>query len=140
MAWLLDTNVISELRKPRPNASVIRFLEACPRRNLFLSIVSVSELQYGANVLEDPAHQQALNQWLSLEIRPLFQNQTLQITEAVMLRWLALVDQGRRRNFTFSQPDLFLAATALEHDLTLVTRNMRDFQGIERLELHNPWG
>ena len=69
----------------------------------------------------------------------MFKNRVLEITESVLLRWLVLVTEGRGRNHTYSQPDLFLAATALENDLTLLTRNTKDFQGIQGLKLHNPW-
>jgi toxin FitB len=68
----------------------------------------------------------------------MFIGRTLEITEDVMLRWRILVDEGRKTGHTFSQPDLIIAATALEHGLTLVTRNVRDFAGLE-VPILNPW-
>ena len=69
----------------------------------------------------------------------MFRDRVLEISEAVLIRWIALVEQGRKRKHTYSQPDLFVAATALEHNLTLITRNTRDFTTIPDLKLLNPW-
>ena len=139
MAWLLDTNIVSEVWKPVPNSKVTHFLACCPGDQLYISIVAIAEFQHGANTVPDPIRQKVLTDWLTSVIRPMFQDRILAITEPVMLRWLMLVEQGRKTNHTFSQPDLFLAATALEHNLTLVTRNTKDFRRIADLQLFNPW-
>ncbi len=72
-------------------------------------------------------------------MRPMFVQRVVAISEDVMLRWRLLVEQGRKSGHTFSQPDLIIAATALEHDMVLVTRNVKDFAGLS-LTILNPWG
>ncbi len=139
MAWLLDTNIVSEVWKPAPNSKVLEFFTSCPADQIYLSIVAIAEFQHGAHTVSDPSRKVALSDWLTSVVRPMFQDRILAITEPIMLRWLNLVEQGRRTNHTYSQPDLFLAATALEHNLTLVTRNTKDFRKIADLQLFNPW-
>jgi len=80
----------------------------------------------------------ALDTWLNQELRPWFQGRVLPVDEDVILEWRRLVARGRERNITFSQPDLFIAATALVHGLTLCTRNERDFCHTD-VQLFNPW-
>lgn len=82
--------------------------------------------------------QTELELWLETTIRPMFTNRVLQITEDIMFRWRNLVEDGRKSGRTYSQPDLILAATAIEHGLTLVNRNVKDFTGIP-VTVFNPW-
>jgi len=138
MSWLLDTNILSELRRPRPEVRVLDFVAACPLNQLYVSTVTLAEIRYGIECVEEAARRTELNEWLRATVRPMFAHRVLEISEDVMLRWRVLVDQGRKTGHTFSQPDLIIAATALEHDLTLVTRNLRDFSGLD-LMLFNPW-
>ena len=138
MSWLLDTNILSELRRPRPEVRVLDFVAACPLNQLYVSTVTLAEIRYGIECVEEAARRTELNEWLRATVRPMFAHRVLEISEDVMLRWRVLVDQGRKTGHTFSQPDLIIAATAFEHDLTLVTRNLRDFSGLD-LMLFNPW-
>lgn len=139
MAWLLDTNVVSELWKPNANRQVTAVVSAHAQLDQFISAVSLAEIQYGIDLLAPSPRRIALEGWINSQVRPQFQYRILPVTEQVLIRWMALVAEGRRRNHTYSQPDLFLAATALEHDLTLVTRNTKDFATIPNLKLLNPW-
>jgi hypothetical protein len=126
-SWLLDTNILSELRRARPERKVVAFIAAQPIERLYVSIVSLAEIRFGIEQVDDAARRTELYDWLTHKVRPLFEGRMLAISEDVMLKWRLLVDVGRRRGHTFSQPDLIIAATALHHGLTVVTRNISDF-------------
>ncbi|MGB5084682.1 MAG: type II toxin-antitoxin system VapC family toxin [Methylocystis silviterrae] len=136
--WLLDTNVLSELRRPRPNAKVVAFVAAQPLDRLYVSVVTFAEIRFGIELVPDPARRGELQDWLTLKVRPLFTQRTLPVSEDVMLKWRLLVEEGRKTRYTFSQPDLIIAATALLHGLTVVTRDIGDFEKA-RTPVVNPW-
>lgn len=136
--WLLDTNVLSELRRPRPEQKVVRFVQRCPPSTLFISTVTLAEIRFGVDLVAKPEYRDELHHWLETNVRQKFVNGTLPISEDILYRWRHLVEQGRGVGHTFSQPDLFLAATAVEHNLTLVTRNVRDFVNL-KLDVLDPW-
>lgn len=125
--WLLDTNILSELRRPRPEPRVVRFIASQPLERLYVSEVTFAEIRFGIELVEDPARRSDLQDWLTHRIRPMFAQRTLPISEAVTLRWRLLVEAGRKSGHTFSQPDLIIAATALHHGLTIVTRDRTDY-------------
>lgn len=136
--WLLDTNVLSELRRPRPNAKVAAFVAAQPLDRLYVSVVTFAEIRFGIELVPDPARRGELQDWLTLKVRPLFTQRTLPVSEDVMLKWRLLVEEGRKTRYAFSQPDLIIAATALLHGLTVVTRDTGDFEKA-RTPVINPW-
>lgn len=136
--WLLDTNVLSELRRPRPNAKVVAFVAAQPLDRLYVSVVTFAEIRFGIELVTDPARRGELQDWLTLKVRPLFTQRTLPVSEDVMLKWRLLVEEGRKTRYTFSQPDLIIAATALLHGLTVVTRDTGNFEKA-RTPVVNPW-
>ncbi|QGM92926.1 type II toxin-antitoxin system VapC family toxin [Methylocystis rosea] len=136
--WLLDTNVLSELRRPRPNAKVVAFVAAQPLDRLYVSVVTFAEIRFGIELIADPSRRAELHDWLTLKVRPLFTQRTLPVSEDVMLKWRLLVEEGRKTRYTFSQPDLIIAATALLHGLTVVTRDTGDFEKA-RAPVVNPW-
>ncbi len=136
--WLLDTNVLSELRRPKPDRNVIAFVAAQHLDTLHISVVTLAELRFGIDRVEDENKQSALNDWLASTIRPMFHGRTLPISEDVMLRWRLLVEEGRRLRHTFSQPDLIIAATALHHGMTIVSRDAGGFSRTG-VPLHDPW-
>ncbi len=138
MPWLLDTNVLSELRRPKPDENVRTFILNCPLDQLYVSSVTMAEIRFGIEVLQDPGHRSLLTRWLTTTIRPMFAGRALPITEDIMLRWRLLVEDGRKAGKTFSQPDLIIAATAIEHELIFVTRNVKDFTGLP-LTIVDPW-
>jgi toxin FitB len=137
-SWLLDTNILSELRRARPERKVVAFIAAQPIERLYVSIVSLAEIRFGIEQVDDAARRTELYDWLTHKVRPLFEGRMLAISEDVMLKWRLLVDVGRRRGHTFSQPDLIIAATALHHGLTVVTRNISDFAQAG-VAVFNPW-
>ena len=136
--WLLDTNVLSELRRPRPNPQVRAFVAAQPLEQLFISTVTLAEIRYGIDKVADPIRRAELSDWLVHKVRPMFGQRTLEISEDVMFKWRLLVEDGRKAGHTFSQPDLIIAATALHHGLTVVTRDTDDY-ALARVPLLNPW-
>lgn len=136
--WLLDTNVISELRRPRPNARVRAFVAGQPLEQLFVSTVTFAEIRYGIETVSDPTRRAELGDWLLHKVRPMFDQRVLEVSEDVMFKWRLLVEDGRKAGHTFSQPDLIIAATALHHGLTVVTRDTADF-ALARVPLLNPW-
>lgn len=136
--WLLDTNVLSDLRRPRPEPKVVAFIAAQNLDLLHVSEVTFAEIRFGIERVGDPVKRAELNDWLTHKLRPMFTQRTLPITEDIMLKWRLLVEEGRQTGHTFTQPDLIIAATALQHGLTVVTRDTSDFARA-RCPLVNPW-
>ena len=136
--WLLDTNVLSELRKPKPDRKVTRFVAAQPLETLFVSVVTLAEIRFGIELVEVAPRRSELMDWLMHKVRPMFEGRTLPVSEEVMLKWRLLVEGGRKAGHTFSQPDLIIAATGLHYGLTVVTRDTVDYErtGVPVL---NPW-
>lgn len=136
--WLLDTNILSELRRPRPSRRVISFIEAQQLDRLYTSTVTLAEIRYGIECQQHAGLRAELHDWLEQKVRPLFAGRLLEVSEDVMLRWRFLVQQGREGGHTYSQPDLFIAATALHHGLTVVSRDTAEYSraGVPHF---NPW-
>jgi toxin FitB len=138
MAWLLDTNVLSELRRTKPEGKVVTFIAAQPLDQLFISVVTLAEIRFGIELVSDPSRRVALNDWLTHTVRPMFYQRVLPITEEVMLKWRILVEEGRKTGHTFSQPDLIIAATASHHGYTVVTRDRIEYDKAQ-VPVLNPW-
>jgi predicted nucleic acid-binding protein len=136
--WLLDTNVLSELRRPRPERKVVAFVSAQPLEALYVSSVTLAEIRFGIELLPEASLRGDLSDWLAHKVRPMFQERVLPVSEDVMFRWRLLVEEGRKVGHTFSQPDLIIAATALYHGLTVVSRDVTDYEKA-RVPLLNPW-
>lgn len=138
MAWLLDTNVLSELRRLRPDPNVLAFIAVQPLDELYINSVTLAELRFGIELLTEGSRRDELNRWLAQQIRPMFEHRVLQVTEDIMLKWRIAVEEGRKVGHTFSQPDLIIAVTALHHGLTMVTRDRIDFEkaGVSVID---PW-
>jgi predicted nucleic acid-binding protein len=136
--WLLDTNILSELRRPKPERKVLAFVAAQPLELLYVSSVTFAEIRFGIELVADAGRRAALNDWLAHEVRPMFEQRVLAITEDVMFKWRLLVEDGRQAGHTFSQPDLIIAATALHHGLTVVSRDVSDYRKA-RASVLNPW-
>lgn len=138
MSYLLDTNIVSELRRPKPEPRVLGFIAAKPLDDLYLSEVTMAEIRFGIERVPDPLKRAEIASWLDHVLRPMFGGRVLSITEEIILRWRLMVEAGRQRGHTYSQPDLFIAATASVHGLTVVTRNVGDFAETG-VALVNPW-
>ena len=137
--WLLDTNILSELRRSKPERKVLAFVTAQPLELLHVSAVTFAEIRFGIERVTDAGRRAELNDWLAHRVRPMFEQRVLAITEDIMFKWRLLVDDDRKAGHTFSQPDLIIAATALHHGLTVVSRDVRDYQKA-RAPVLNPWG
>ena len=136
MTFLLDTNVISELRRPeKADAKVAAWAAATPVSTTFLSVVTILEIELGALAVErgDKAQGRALRVWIDERILPRFEGRILPVDTAVALRCAGLHVPDPR-----AERDALIAATALVHGLTLVTRNVADFAPT-KARLLNPW-
>jgi toxin FitB len=126
--WLLDTNILSELRRPKPEPKVLAFIAEHPLEYLYVSAVTFVEIRFGIELVADAGKRAELNDWLAHKVRPMFEERVLPITEDVMFKWRLLVEEGRKARHTFSQPDLIIAATALYHGLTVLSRDTSDYE------------
>ena len=137
--YLLDTNVVSELRKAKSgnaDARVTAWASGVPASELFLSAISVLELEMGVLLVErrDAAQGTVLRSWLDRHVLPAFADRILPVDAAVARRCAQLHVPDPR-----AERDALIAATALVHDLTVVTRNVGDFEATG-VRLLNPWG
>jgi hypothetical protein len=135
LSYLIDTNVLSELRRKQPDPNVVAWMQVRPRPSLFLSVLTLGEIRRGLERVEDAKRRQALLDWLEVELRHYFVGRLLDIDAATADRWGRLMAQAGR---PLPAIDGLLAATALQHDLTLVTRNSKDFADVG-VRLINPW-
>lgn len=136
--WLLDTNILSELRRPKPQPKVLAFVAAQPLELLYISAVTLAEIRFGIEMLSDARRRTELNDWLAHKVRPMFEQRVLAITEDIMFKWRLLVEEGRKVGHTFSQPDLIIAATGQHHGLTIVSRDTAHYAKA-RVAVFNPW-
>lgn len=131
--YLLDTMVISEMRRREPDANVAAWLSRTDLSSLFVSAISFGEVAAGLEKRDiDPIFRSRLEAWLD-DMKARFASRTIDIDTAIAVRWGAMYMRLKRRDM-----DLLIAATALEHDLTLVTRNVRHFQPTG-VRLFNPY-
>lgn len=135
MSYLLDTNVISELVRPKPEKKVIEWFDRIPNESLNISVLSLGEIRKGVEKLSDSRRKEKLRLWLEIELLTWFEDRILAIDQAVADRW-------GRLQFRMKKPlpaiDSLIAATALYHDLRLVTRNKKDFN-LPFLQIVCPW-
>lgn len=136
--WLLDTNILSELRRRRPEPNVIQFIGGQPLDLMYVSTITFAEIRFGIELVESPNRRAELNGWLIHTVRPMFRQRVLEITEDILLVWRLLIEDGRKAGHTYSQPDLFLAATALHHGLTVVSRDASEYRRA-RTPIYDPW-
>jgi toxin FitB len=136
--WLVDTNVISELRKPRCDEAVKSWSDAQAPELLYLSRITIAEIRFGIEQHANARFRERLQAWLDAELRSWFGDRILEVNEDVILEWRRMVQRGKAVGHTFSQPDLFIAATASVAGLTVVTRNMADFM-LAGVPVCNPW-
>lgn len=138
MNYLLDTNVLSEWVKPRPNVSVIRWLAEVPEENVYLSVVTFAEIAQGIEEMPQGKRREMLRSWLENDVQARFDQRILAIDLPVANESGVLAGKSRKAGVSINPMDAFLAATCKIHDLTLATRNTRDFAGLG-IPLSNPW-
>ncbi|MDO5102927.1 MAG: type II toxin-antitoxin system VapC family toxin [Lautropia sp.] len=135
MSYLIDTNVLSELRKRQPDANLVAWVQARTRESLYLSVLSLGEIRKGVEGVADAAFRRTLTDWLEIELPRYFLGRILDVDAPVADCWGCLQAGAGR---TLPVIDALLAATAVQHHLTLVTRNIKDFEGLG-VALVNPW-
>lgn len=136
MSYLLDTNVLSELRRRQPDAHVAAWFAKRPPSTLYLSVLTLGEIRKGFEAIADANRRLRLLDWLEVELPAFFTGRVLDIDWAVADRWGRLMAAAGRPPPAI---DSLLAATAVQHGLILVTRNVRDVQGLPGLTVLNPW-
>ena len=138
MSWLLDTCVISELVRPHPTAAVVSWIEACDEETLYLSVITIGELEKGVARLPVSARRAKLQGWVRRDLTERFRGRLLAIDQPVAARWGALAGESEARGQPVPVIDGLIAATSIEHDLTVVTRNIDDFKRCGA-RCFNPW-
>jgi predicted nucleic acid-binding protein len=136
--FLLDTNVLSELERPRPSPNVYAFIRRSALDSLYLSDVVLAEIRFGIENATSADRRNRLTMWLKDVIRPMFAGRILPVTEDVFLRWRWIVEVARRKGFTLDQSDSLVAATAGHHDLVVLTRDVEPFAQAE-VDYLDPW-
>ncbi len=136
--FLLDTNVPSELARPQPEPKVLAWIDAQSLDTLFLSTVSFGELIKGIELQPQSKRRTELETWLEVDVEHLFSSRILPVTRSISARWGTLTARRRLLGKPLNVADGMIAATALEHGLTLVTRNENDFEDLG-LTILNPW-
>ena len=135
MSYLVDTNALSELRRKQPAPQVVAWFADRPRQTMYLSVLTLGEIRKGIERLGDGPRQQHLLDWLEVELPNYFLGRVLAVDAHTADRWGRLLGNAGR---PLPAVDSLIAATALQHDLTLVTRNTADFAGLG-VRLINPW-
>lgn len=138
MNLLLDTNVVSELARQRPNEGVFNFFDEADEDRIFLSALSWAEIRRGIALMPEGAKKKALTAWLEDELRERFGARILPVDHDIADRWGVLMAVTKQRGRAVPVIDGFLAATALVHNLCIVTRNTKDFEDLG-VRLLNPW-
>lgn len=138
MSYLLDTNVVSELVAARPDPNVTDWLDGAEPDQVFLSVITVGELKGGIDKLPDSKRRRQLSNWLNGDLLIRFGERVLPIDVPVALTWGTILAQTRASGTPIPAIDSLLAATAVVHGLTLVTRNVRDFEAAG-IPLLDPW-
>ena len=138
MNFLLDTNVVSESTKPRPNPGVVAWLAAVDEDNVFLSVITLTELRYGVERLAQGRHRKQLDRWLQQDLPGRFEGRILPIDALIADTCGKLVARTESLGRPIEARDAFIAATAQVHQLTLVTRNVSHFETTVKSIL-TPW-
>jgi predicted nucleic acid-binding protein len=138
MSLLLDTNVLSEGMKPRPNAGVVTWLATVDEDRVYISVVTLTELRYGTERMAAGNRRKRLEDWLQSELPIRFDGRILPVDETIADASGRIVARSEAAGRPIEAIDAFLAATAEVHRLTLVTRNQSDFQSVLKTTL-NPW-
>jgi predicted nucleic acid-binding protein len=136
--WLLDTNVLSESIRPDPDRKVLAWIAAHPGEELAISLITIAELRAGVAALGDISRQKSFDAWLEAYVVPHFGERTLPVTLEILVDWIELSRLLNARGRSKAAADLLIASTARIHDLTLVTRNLRDFADTG-VVVYDPW-
>ena len=136
--FLMDTNVLSEAVRTKPEPQVLDWIGAADEILLYLSVLTLGEVRKGLALLPQGKRRTRIETWIDVEVQSRFAGRILPINSAVADRWGLLAGEAKKKGRALATIDGLLAATALEHNLTIVTRNVRDFRDTHVLLL-NPW-
>jgi len=138
MVFLLDTNVVSETVRPKPEPKVLSWLEQQNPSELFLASMTIGELMRGARKIKEAARRDVYERWIEEELTHQFDGRILSFDDKAARTWGRLMGDGDRSGRTPSSADAQIAAVAIDHNMVLVTRNIKDFQHFD-IEIRNPW-
>jgi len=138
MIYLLDTCVISELIKVNSCSNVVNWIDSKDEERLFLSVITIGEIEKGITKLEDSKRKTRIEKWLMEKLLMRFKDRIIPLDINILLKWGQMTADLEKKGKKMSSIDSLIAATALEKDLTLVTRNVRDFEN-SGVEIINPW-
>lgn len=138
MSYLIDTCCISELVKKKPNPNVVKWFADQDERSMFLSVITFVELRKGIEKLPDSKKKKELNRWAKEDLKHRFKNRILNINLEVANKWGEILAAGEKNGSPLPAVDSLIAATALVHDFSVVTRNTKDVEG-SGVEVINPW-
>lgn len=136
--FLLDTNCISELVRPKPEARVMEWMEVADEGLLYLSVLTLGEIRKGVAGLAQGKRRTHLETWLEVHLQARFSGRIIPIDSAIADRWGLLAAEAKRKGKALPVMDGLLAATALHHNLTVVSRNASDFSNTQ-VHVLNPW-
>lgn len=137
--FLLDTNVLSEFsRRGEPDLRVKQWLQAADNDSLYVSVLTFGEIRFGIELLAPSKRRTQLQEWLERDLPEWFEGRILQVDRSIGDRWGLLRAQAQAKGRPVSIVDGLLAATALEHGLTMISRNVSDFAAVG-LAVINPW-
>lgn len=137
-AFLLDTNVISEITRPRPNAGVVKWIESTDELLLHISVLTLGEIRKGISLLSDGRRRVALEAWLGRDLMLRFSGRILPVDLPVADRWGRISAAATAKGSPMPVIDCLIAATAMHQQLTLVSRD-ETYSGLTGLEVLNPW-
>lgn len=138
MGYLLDTNVLSEPAKPRPDPAYMDWFARVPGEQLYISCLTLGELQKGALLVREPTKRKRFLDFTALIAKD-YADRIIGVDSLTGLLWGQLAAHASRKGKTLPAIDALLAAQAMQNNLTLVTRNTKDFEHIDGLKLVNPW-
>jgi len=138
MSYLIDTCCISELVKKKPNPKVVKWFADQDELSMYLSVITFGELRKGIEKLTDSKKKKELNRWVKEDLHLRFKNRVLNITMEEVNRWGKILASAEQNGKPLPAIDSLIAATALVHDLSVVTRNTQHMEG-SGVEVINPW-
>ena len=138
MAFLLDTNIVSETVRPKPEPKVLAWVEQRNPTELFLASMTIGELMRGACKIKEEPRRTTYERWIENDLSDQFEGRILAFDDKAARTWGRLMGDGDRKGLTPAAADAQIAAIAIDHGLVLVTRNVKDFQNFD-LKITNPW-
>lgn len=136
--FLLDTNCISEVVRANPEQRVLDWMDAADEQLMYLSVLTIGEIRKGIAGVPQGKRRTQLETWLELDLRARFSGRILSIELPIANRWGLLAAEAKRKGRSLSAIDGLIAATALHHNLTIVSRNVNDF-AVTQVAILNPW-